>query len=207
MDAQIQKIKAWLGSGSINIFGRPFSGKDTQAHALTDSLGGVVIAGGAILRSYPDQEKIKELSATGELFPIDFYLKVILPFLCKPEFNGKPLILSSVGRWHGEEPAIMKATADSGHPTKAVILLSLTEDDVWQRQKQAAVNQDRGKRLDDTHAALDIRLDEFRNKTMPAIEFYRQKRLLVEVDGTKSRQQVTKEILDKLEELAINQNA
>ena len=38
MEAKIAKIKTWLGTGSINIFGLPMSGKDTQGIKLAEAL-------------------------------------------------------------------------------------------------------------------------------------------------------------------------
>lgn len=195
-------ISDWLGTGSINIFGCPFSGKDTQARKLADILNGVLVAGGDILRSYHDQELVKKLMSTGDLFPANLYLEIILPYLSKPELKAKPLILSAVGRLHGEESVIMRATSDSGHPIKAVISLGLPEAAVWQRFEEAKVDKDRGDRMDDKRDVLVTRLKKFRDETMPVIEFYRDKGLLIEIDGTPSRQEITENILKSLLALA-----
>ncbi len=199
MDTQIQKISSWLGTGSINVFGRPFAGKDTQGRILAEILGGALIAGGEILRHYKNQENLQEIMASGNLIPSDLYLRIVLPYLSKSELKDKPLILSEVGRMKGEEPIVLEATAHSGHPTKAVVLLRFSEEDVWQRFNQAVTDKDRGQRQDDRREVLQTRLDRFREKVEPVIEFYREKDLLVEVDGTKSRQEVTKDILIALE--------
>jgi adenylate kinase len=200
MNDEIKIIANWLGAGSINIFGCPFSGKDTQGRILADLFGGVLIAGGDILRSHHDPEKIKQVLANGGIVPSDFYLGMVLPYLSQPELTGKPLILSAVGRSHGEEPAIMKATTDSGHPLKAVILLNLSEEEVWRRfeAETAEAQHDRGKRSDDHRTVLKTRLKKFQTNTIPVIEFYRGKGLLIEVDGVLSRGKVTNEILKGL---------
>lgn len=195
---QVKTIAKWLGAGSINIFGCPFSGKDTQARKLADTLNGVLVAGGDILRSYHDQALVKQLMSTGDLFPTDLYLQIVLPYLSKPELREKPLILSSIGRLHGEESVIMKATSDSGHPIKAVISLELPEPAVWQRFEEARVDNDRGDRMDDKRDVLVTRLKKFREETMPVIEFYRDKGLLIEIDGTPSREAITDNILNSL---------
>ena len=51
MDEKIQFIKEWLGTGSINIFGLPFSGKDTVGVRLAEDLGGRFLSSGMILRA------------------------------------------------------------------------------------------------------------------------------------------------------------
>lgn len=198
MNAEITEISAWLGTGSINIFGRPFAGKDTQGHLLAEAFGGVLVAGGDILRSHHDPEKIKQILAAGGLIPSDFYFNLVLPYLSQPAFKDRPLILSSVGRSQGEETTIMKATSTSGHPMKAVVVLELSETEVWRRFEAVKVVHDRNGRTDDHREVLKNRLKKFQDRTVPVIEFYRDLGLLVEVDGTRSREEVTNEILDSL---------
>lgn len=203
MDEKIQTIQKWLGTGSINIFGRPFAGKDTQGEKLAEYFGGELMAGGDMLRSFPDQERIKELMSTGDLFPTDFYLSVVLPYLSKDEIKDKPIILSSIGRMKGEESTIIQATDESGHPMKAVVVLVLSEEEVMSRFEATRNLGDRGIREDDNHDALENRLVKYREQTMPVIEVYREKGLLIEVDGTLPRDQVTNEIIDALYSRAI----
>jgi adenylate kinase len=198
MDDQIKTVSNWLGRGSINIFGRPFSGKDTQGRILADLFYGAVIGGGDILRSHKDPAEIERVMAGGGIIPSDFYLNLLLPYLSQPEFRDKPLMLSAVGRAHGEEPVIMKAAVDSGHPIMAVVLLKLSEEEVWQRFKIAQVAHDRGDRSDDQFEVLKTRLKKFEEKTVPVIEYYRDKNLLIEIDGTLTREGVTGEIIQSL---------
>lgn len=195
---RIAKIKSWLGTGSINIFGLPFSGKDTQARILSDILEAPVIAGGDILRSHPDNDKIKSLMATGKLFPTKFYLEVILPYLSRKDFADQPLILSSVGRWHGEEVTLTEAAKSAGHPIKAVVFLNMSEEIVRQRYLSSHEVGDRGERHDDADHLIDVRLAEFRKKTLPVIEYYRNKGLLIEVDGAAPKDIVANQITDQL---------
>lgn len=198
----IKSIKRWLGAGAINIFGRPFAGKDTQARALASLLNASVIAGGEILRGHHDQTTIKRLMARGTLFPTDFYLSVILPHLARPDYAGRPLVLSSVGRLSGEEKTVLRAARAAGHPIKAALLLKLPESEVRRRYALARRRQDRGQRLDDAEHLLDVRLDEFRAKTRPVISHYRERGLLVEVDGSPEPDKVTALIIEALFELA-----
>jgi adenylate kinase len=198
MDEQIKKITDWLGEGSINIIGDPFSGKDTQGEILAKLFKGALIGGGDILRSHHDPKKIEEIMAEGDFVPSDFFLSLMLPYFSRVEFKNKPLILSSVGRSHGEERTIMQHLADSGHPMKAVLLLKLSEDIVWRRFHAAQADHDRGNRTDDRTNVLKTRLAEFQEKTTPVIEFYREKGLLITVDGSPATNIVTNEILTAL---------
>ena len=198
MDERTKLITEWLGAGSINVFGVPFAGKDTQGKILADHLGALLVAGGDILRSHTDQAELERIMATGDLIPSDLYLKIMVAYLSDPQFAGKPLVLSAVGRLQGEEVTVMKATADAGHPIKAVVLLRLSEEEVWKRFDAAKELNDRGERGDDSRTALANRLEKFRTLTQPVIERYRELGLLVEVDGSLSREAVNEEIIKNI---------
>jgi len=202
MDENINVIKRWLGSGSINIFGLPFSGKDTQGNILATTFAGVMLSSGDILRHDHGNKQIQQIMAEGGIIPSELFEQIVLPYLSRSEIAGKPLILSSVGRSEGEERIIMNATENSNHPTKAVIVLNLSEKDVWDRYEASKLEHDRGDRSDDKKTALMHRLEEFQNKTLPVIRFYRQHRLLIEIDGAQHKDEVTKQIFEKLHELA-----
>ncbi len=207
IDPQKQKIiKEWLGTGSINLFGPPFAGKDTQGQRLADLFNAPLIGGGDIIRNSVVPENLREIVALGKLIPIDDYVKIVLPYLTRPELSDKPLILSAVGRWHGEEESVLKAAETANHPLKVVICLKLDETLIRQRWQRHEKIGDRGVRRDDSAEAFEIRLDEFRNKTLPVIAFYRDMGILVEVDGNQSQEGVFKEITDKLYELAATEN-
>lgn len=191
-------IKTWLGTGTINIFGLPFAGKDTHGGILAELFDAPLIGGGEILRNSnipPDLQK--DLDA-GMLFPTEEYLRIVTPYLRKPEFEGRPLILSSVGRWIGEEKGVIEAMAASDHPTKAVIYLHLAEDVVHRRWAKSQEKGDRGERADDAEHVLDTRINEFREKTLPVIESYRKMGLLIEINSDAEKQQVIECILARL---------
>lgn len=204
-NSNLQKISDWLGTGSINIFGWPFSGKDTQGRKLSELLNATLIGSGDILRKSTELSKeSRETTDQGFLTPTEDFLRIVPPFFSQAELNNKPLILSSVGRWHGEEEVIVQAAKDSGHPIKAAVLLNLDESIARQRAAEARRMQDRGQRADDAEEYLDTRSNEFKQKTVPVIEYYRRLGILIEVDGSKTPDEVTKSILDQLENLAKN---
>jgi adenylate kinase len=204
MENQIKSVATWLGAGSINVFGLPFAGKDTQGRILAEHLGAFLVAGGDILRSHGDQAELESIMARGDLIPSDLYLKIMVAYLSNSQFVGKPLVLSAVGRLKGEETTVMQATADAGHQIKAVVLLRLSEEEVWKRFDAAKELNDRGSREDDSHTALENRLVKFREQTVPVIDHYRELGLLIEVDGSLSREAVNDEIIKNVSAFAAN---
>ncbi len=197
-DTMIPAIINWLQTDSINIFGRPFAGKDTQGRKLAELLGAVLLGGGDILRNSVIPDQLKERMHAGELIPTKDFVDIVLPYLSQPAFAQKPLILSSVGRWQGEEESVLAATKAAGHSIRAVVLLELSEEAVRQRWQQAHHQDQRGQRVDDAAQALELRLKEFRDKTLPVLDFYHERGLLIEVDGNGSVELVESAILTKL---------
>lgn len=200
-ETELEIIRLWLTTGSINIFGRPFSGKDTQAQVLSEIFNAPIIGGGDIIRA-SSHEQIKSHVATGKLAPQKEYLAMVLPYLKRKEYTSKPLILSSLGRWHGEENPICKSASEALHPIKAVIHLNINEKDVISRWKSATKIGDRGYRDDDNQNSINTRLSEFKTKTVPVIDYYKNKGILIEIDGTQEKSQVTNDILNELRKFA-----
>ena len=197
-EQSIDKIKTWLGAGSINLFGLPFAGKDTHGNVLAKQFGGVLISGGDILRNTHSLPHVQKIVSSGVLAPTEEYLQTVLPYFSRQEFKGKPLILSSVGRWHGEEAGVLEATAESGHPLRAVVYIKITEAELRKRHGASDRASDRGQRADDAEHILETRLKEFQEKTVPVIEFYRSQGMLIEVDGLPPITEVSAAILEGL---------
>lgn len=203
-DDKITAIKNWLGSGSINIIGRPFSGKDCQGNKLAELLGGNLIGGGDLLRNSHNSDRVRSFIDQGHMLPSDEYLAIVTPYLHQTQFEKQPLILSAVGRWHGEETAIIQALNLSNHDLKLVIHLDISTDESKKRWINANSHCDRGDRADDNEIILAARQKEFQDKTLPVIEFYKNLGILIEVDGNKNRDDVTSAIIDSIFEKISN---
>lgn len=200
MDEKIEIIKKWLGTGSINIFGMPFSGKDTIGVRLAETLNGKFLSSGLILRAAESEDReLGAEMASGQLVNTNKFRSIVLPYLAKVELNDFPLILSSVGRWEGEEYDVIDAAENSGHPIKAVLVLNLSEAEAKTRWKASRELQDRGEREDDREErVLDTRIQEFNSKTAPVIETYQKRGLVVPVKATGDREEVFTNVIDAL---------
>jgi adenylate kinase len=206
METKIKAIKQWLGTGSINIFGVAFAGKDTVGQRLAKVLGAEFLSSGDIVRAARESstsEKIRratKLSDSGIWTPTDEFKELITPYLYDKQLSGKALILSMVGRWIGEEQTVMAALKRGRHDTKAVVLLHVSEDEIWQRWELARDPNSRnvGRADDDSKDKVLGRLKDFTDKTLPVIEVYRQMGILLEVNGQQSRDAVFVEVIDKL---------
>ena len=198
MEDKINAIKSWLDTGSINIFGLPMSGKDTQGIKLAQALDAKFLSSGMIIRAM-EQETKQDLTSDGSLIPTNTFYQWVLPYFERRDLFQYPLILSSIGRWQGEEDQVMSVAAGAGHPIKAVILLNISEADVENRFQESKNLNDRGDRQDDKDLEVfRTRLQEFRQKTIPVLQHYKTLGLLIEVNGDQSRNAVFNEIIAKL---------
>lgn len=202
MEDKISKIKQWLGTGSINIFGLPMSGKDTQGIKLAEILNAKFLSSGIIIRAMEKETKMN-YSNSGALIPTNLFYEWVLPYLERKDLFESPLILSSIGRWFGEEDQVMSIASGAGHDIKAVIVLNISEADVEKRFNEAKNLNDRGDREDDRDIEIfHTRLKEFREKTLPVLQHYNDLNLLIRVNGNQTREAVFNEIVEKLYEKA-----
>ncbi|TWP07995.1 hypothetical protein EUA80_00695 [TM7 phylum sp. oral taxon 351] len=197
---KLAKIKAWLGTGSLNVFGLPMSGKDTVGERLAKDLGAKFLSSGIIIRAF-EAEQNQNMTGSGQLIPTNTFYDIILPYFSREEMKDDSLILSSVGRWSGEEDKIMEAAKNGGHEIKAVVLLDLTEADVKSRFEAAKRLNDRGERADDANLEIfETRIREFNEKTVPVLNHYDELKLLIRVPADGSRDEVYSSVVDKLVE-------
>ena len=202
MDNKISIIKKWLGTGSINIFGLPMSGKDTQGIRLAEALGAKFLSSGLIIRA-KEAEVGTDYSSSGTHIPTNVFYEWVLPYFEREDLKPYPLLLSSIGRWSGEENEVMSVARKSGHEIKTAILLNISQADAESRFEAAKILGDRGERKDDTNLDIfRVRIEEFKEKTVPVLNYYKSHDLLTIVNGNKSRDGVYEEIIEKLYALA-----
>lgn len=207
MEDKIDFIKKWLGPGSINIFGLPMSGKDTQGVKLAEALSAEFLSSGVIIRKM-EKETNQNLSGSGNLIPTNIFYEWVLPYFERRELFGKPLVLSSIGRWSGEENQVISVARGADHEIKAVVVLVISEADAKQRFEASKTLGDRGDRADDKDlSVLETRLSEFREKTVPVLRHYQELGLLIEINGSQSREAVFNEILERLYDKALKSSA
>lgn len=204
MKKSIGEIRTWLGTGAINVFGPPFSGKDTVGRRLADDLGATFLSSGAILREAEKEDEVLAAElGQGKLANTDKFRKIVLPYFDNDSLRGMPMILSSVGRWSGEEDAVMKALKSADHELKAVVCLDISKREIVQRWETAKELSDRGGRSDDTDTdVLTKRLLEFDEKTLPVLKHYEELGLLIKIDGQGTRDEVYERMIQALASIA-----
>ncbi len=202
MDSQIQQIKSWLGIGSINIFGLPMSGKDTVGVQLAEKLGAKFLSSGMIVRAM-EQATGQNHTGAGKLMASNVFYEWVLPYFEREELWKYPLVLSSIGRWSGEENEVMAVAKRSGHTIRAAVELQLSDQDVVERWEAAKILGDRGLRQDDADPQIfQTRINEYHEKTLPVLQHYQELGLLVSVPANFTREQVLANVIEALASFA-----
>lgn len=166
------------------IFGPPGAGKGTQASAIAEHYGIPAISTGDIFRSNIKEgtelgKKVQEITAAGGYVSDEITNAIVKDRLaeddCEPGF-----LLDGYPRTEAQVHALDDMLAEQGHPLEAVLMLTVDEDEVVSRLlKRAEVEG----REDDTEEVIRERQAIYGRETKPLADLFRERGLLVEVDG------------------------
>jgi adenylate kinase len=199
----------------VVLLGPPASGKGTQAALLAATSGIPAASTGAILRE--EKARGSEIGAEaerwtiqGKLFPDELALRVVWKWIG----NRRRFILDGFPRTLGQAQAFDHGLDQRNLPLDVVYFLKLSDELIRERVTSRLTCSECGsvfnenfhdvtietpcprcggelaRRDDDTDDALDRRLAQFREHTLPVAHHYREKGLLEEVDATAGRDAV-----------------
>lgn len=179
----------------IVLIGIQGAGKSTQGKLLSEKLDVPYLSTGHIFRSLAGEKTrlgryIKEVMNAGYLIPDRKTLSIVADYLKRPEYK-KGYILDGFPR------TLPQAKAFKELLDKVIYLRVSDKEALW----RLAYRNGEGKeaREDETLAAIKKRIDLFHRFTEPVLDYYKDKRILIEVDGEKTIEDIHKEIVDHLE--------
>ena len=181
------------------IFGPPGAGKGTQAARIADRLGIQAISTGDIFRAAVKDEtplglEVKRLIEAGEYVP-DSLTNAIVRARLNEKDTMDGFLLDGYPRTPGQLAELDSILAFTDHGLHAVIELVVDRDAVVQRMlKRAEIEQ----RPDDTEPVIRRRLEVYSEESAPLTDVYRERGLLVEVDGMGPIDEVTDRIVESL---------
>lgn len=179
----------------IIIIGIQGSGKSTQGNLLSDKLHIPYLSTGHIFRELAKERSklgryVKELLHSGVLIPDRHTLKIVTEYLQQPAYE-KGYILDGF-------PRTLKQAEAFDEKIDEVIYLKVSDKEALWRLSYREEDEKEEERDDDTLAAVRHRIEQFHKFTLPVLDFYHKKRLLIEVDGEQSVEKIHKEIMSKL---------
>ena len=181
---------------TIFFIGKPGCGKGDQAKLLSEKTGWKVITAGSQFRTMsaedtPVGHKMKAVNDAGMLQPhwIAEYLFLKSSFSLA---NGESVIFDGFGRELSEAGLIMKSLMWLER-TFSVMHLKVSDEETKHR---LALRKEIEGRADDN--AVDERLKVYRENTEPVVEMFREKGMLIEIDGERAREPISEDILKAL---------
>lgn len=177
---------------NIIILGPQGSGKSTQAKFLSQRLGLPILEVGGMLRQKAQEDtqlgrKVKEAVQKGELVPGQTTFLLLKEELAGPQYSQGVVI-------DGAPRTLEQARLLGGLLNIEKVFYVYVPDEICVGRLLK-----RG-RADDTPELIKTRLSLYHQNTQPALEYYKRKGILEEVDGTKTPDEVFSKILKKMGE-------
>src|ERR687889_2878573 len=182
------------------LMGPPGAGKGTQAKFIAEHFKIPAISTGDIFRANVSQgtplgQEAQRFMDAGEYVPDEITNKMVRNRIDEPDaepgflLDGYPRTLAQVEELDG----MIKFT---GHSLDAVVSLAVDDEAIVERLLQRAQLEGRA---DDTEDVVRRRQEVYADQTEPLIDVYRQRGLLIEVDGLGEVDEVTKRIFAALD--------
>jgi adenylate kinase len=182
------------------LMGPPGAGKGTQASHVADHFDIPAISTGDIFRANvaDDTELGREAQRfmdAGEYVPDEVTNRMVRNRIDEPDaepgflLDGYPRTLAQVEELDG-------MIAHTGHRLDAAVVLRADPEELVQRLLQRAKTDGRA---DDTEDVIRRRQEVYAEQTEPLIGVYRDRGILVEVDGMGEIAEVTQRIFDALD--------
>jgi adenylate kinase len=184
------------------IMGPPGAGKGTQAKYIAEHFKIPAISTGDIFRENVSQGtplgvEAKRYMDAGDYVPDEVTNLMVRNRIDQPDaetgflLDGYPRTVSQVQELDG----MIEFT---GHKLDGVVVLTVDEDEIVERLLQRAQVEGRA---DDTEDVIRRRQEVYAEQTEPLIDVYKDRGLLVEVDGMGEVDDVTRRIFDALDEI------
>ncbi|MFP4655363.1 MAG: adenylate kinase [Methanohalobium sp.] len=214
---------------NIVLFGPPGAGKGTQAKEISENYHIPHISTGDILRDNVKNgtelgNKAKEYMDKGELVPDEVLIGIIKNRLIEPDCNNG-YILDGYPRTINQADALDEILENLGKSLDVVLNIEVPDEELVTRLSGRRICSNCGanyhlkfsppskdgicdvcggklyQRDDDKEEVIKQRLETYNNQTAPLIGYYKEKDILVNIDGTGKVEDVFEDIRSVLDNL------
>jgi adenylate kinase len=183
---------------TVFFIGKPGSGKGTQAKLLAERTGWTILASGAQFRAIAEEDtvvgrKVRDELAQGMLMPHWFAMYLYQRALFSvPEDTS--VIFDGFNRKVEEAELNISSLEWIGRPFH-VINIDVSNEEVERRlQGRAQVSG----RSDDRQDAVEERLQEYKEHTLKALEIFRTKGVLIDINGEQTPDAIAADVVKAL---------
>ena len=182
------------------LMGPPGAGKGTQAIFLAEHYRVPAISTGDIFRANvaegtPLGIEAKRYMDAGEYVPDEVTNAMVRDRIRQPDAESG-FLLDGYPRTLAQVEELDAMIEDTGHRLDAVVVLTVDVEAIVGRLLARARIEDRA---DDSEEVIRRRLEVYAEQTAPLIGVYRDRGLLVEVDGMGEVAEVTQRLFDALD--------
>ena len=173
----------------------PGGGKGTQGERLASHFAIQHISSGDVLRAAagtdtPVGREVASYQRRGDLVPDQIVLGLLIPVVVDAAARGG-YILDGFPRTLPQAMEAFNIASELDVTLDATVYLKVPEPVLMERLLARA-------RADDSAEVIRHRLQVFSETTSPLIEYYRERGILVEVDGNQAPDSITAEIISRL---------
>jgi adenylate kinase len=182
------------------LIGAPGAGKGTQAELLAERFNITHISSGDLLRQHVRErtsigQKIQAYVNAGDLVPDAVVMDMLRkPVVAAVESGG--YVLDGFPRTVDQAKAAFEVAHALGVEVQAAVHLDVPDEELIRRLLA------RGRGSDDTEEVIAHRLEVYRKKTIPLLEYYAGREWMFTVDGVQPPDQVHGDIVNRLRKLA-----
>lgn len=186
-------------SARFVIVGPQGSGKGTQGVLVASAFGVPAVSTGDVFRANVAEgtelgRRVKSIIDAGELVSDELTGELVRDRLSQPD-AADGFLLDGYPRNRGQVDDLDAFLGSRGETLDAVIELVVPREESLARLLRRASEQGRA---DDTAETIATRLEIYERETAPILDVYRDRGLVVHVDGVGSLDEVTARIFDGL---------
>jgi adenylate kinase len=179
--------------------GPPGAGKGTQAKFVAERLLVPAISTGDIFRVNVSEGTELGVKAQGYMDAGEYVPDELTNLMVRNRIDeddaGRGFLLDGYPRTLAQVEELDGMIRHTGHALDAVVVLTVDSEELVQRLLERAKSEGRA---DDTEDVVRRRQEVYEEQTAPLIDVYRERDLLIEVDGMGDVDEVTQRIFDAL---------
>lgn len=185
---------------TVLFIGRPGSGKGTQARLLGEKLGWVRLSSGDRFKTLRDStgalgDRIRAAYDKGEYMP-DWFADYLLESGIVELDPETGVVAEGFGRTRTQAAHLKEILSWLGRRL-AVVHLDVPE--TMAKERMMSRGQTEHRPDSDSDHKIQSRFAEYTENTEPALEYFREHGLVIEIDGTQAPEKIAEDVLEKIQ--------